>query len=165
MSPIPLRVVLLIAVATSQIFGGVSCCCLGRTLFADLLTVGNATASEFVSPRDFSSVAQKQQTGKCPKCLARKSSPTATEKTALNRLYDHRAKVCHDSECRCVKLAVKASTSSFPRLLSHDSHAWVSPALGVNPEREVLTHILANYDVPVRFGGRSWQSIACLWNN
>jgi len=162
MSTIPLQFVLLIAVATSHIFGGVSCCCLGRTLFADLLTVSNTTATELALQKEFSWVRQKQQTGKCQKCLARKSSPTATEKIASNRLHDHRAKVCQDGECRCVKLAVKASS---PPLLSHDSHAWVSLALGVNPEREVLTHILANYDVPIRFGGRSWQSIACVWKN
>jgi len=165
MTPIPLQVVLLIAVAISQIFGGISCCCLGITLVADLNIASNATASELVSPQESSSVLQTRQTGKCSKCWAKKSNSTVTEKTSSHRLHDHHVKVCQDVECRCVKLAVKASTSSSPPLLSHDSHAWVSPALGVNPEREVLTHILAKYDVPARFGGRSWQSIACLWNN
>jgi len=165
MTPIPLQVVLLIAVAISQIFGGISCCCLGRTLVADLNTASNATASELVSPQESSSVLETRQTGKCSKCWAKKSSPTGTEKTFSKQIYDHYVNICEDGECRCVKLAVKASTPSSPPSLSNDSLAWLSPVLGVKPEREGLTHIFAKYDVPARFGGRSWQSIACLWNN
>jgi len=165
MSPIPIQVVLLFAVATSQIFGGISCCCLGRTIFANILTVNNATTSELASPNEFPAVLQKRQAGTCPKCSVRKSSPAAALQTSSNQRYDHRAKVCEGGKCRCVKFAVSSSTPREPPSLNHDSHACVSLVLDLKPEREVLTRMLAKYEVPVRFGGRSWQSIACVWKN
>jgi len=162
---IPLQFVLLFAVATSQIFGGISCCCLGRTLFADMLAVKRSTATELASQHEFSSELQERQTGKCPKCSARKSSPAALEQSTSNPLHDRRDKVCEDSQCRCVKHFVNASTPNDPPFLSHDSDAWLIPFPDVKPEREVLTLILAKFEVPARFGGHSWQSIACVWNN
>ena len=164
MSPNPLQVVLLFAVATSQIFGGFSCYCLGRTLFADLLTVNSVTATKLASPNELSSTPQKRQIGKCPKCSVRKSSPAAAVQTSSNQHHDHRAKVCEDGKCRCVKLVVSATAPSDPSSLKYDSQ-WVSPVLDVKPEREVFIRIVANFEVPARFGGRSWQSIACLWTN
>ena len=165
MSHIPLKVVLLFAVATSQIYGGISCCCLGRTLFADMLTANNATATDLASQQEFSSVPQKHQTGKCPKCSARTIGPAASEQAPSNQVDEHLAKVREDGQCRCVKLVVNARTPSEPPSLNHDSHSWVSPVLDVKPEREVLTLVSPKFEVPVRFGGRSWQSIACIWKN
>jgi len=165
MSLIPFRVILLFAVATSQIFGGISCCCLQRTLFADIHTGSRSTAYEHAAQSELSSVPQKQQTGKCPKCSARKSSPAIAVKTSSNQRRDHRAKVCEDGQCRCIKLVISANTPSDPPSPNHDSLAWVSLVLDVKPEREVLTRISSNFEVPVRFGGRSWQSIACVWKN
>ena len=162
MFPIPLQVVLLFAVAISQIFGGISCCCLQRALSPDNLAASGATVSELFSQPDFSAVLQKQQTGKCPKCSSRQSSPAIVVKTTSN---EHRAKICEDGHCRCVKLVNSVNIPSDPPTPNQDSHAWVSLVLDVKPEREVLTRVLAKYEVPVRFGGRSWQSIACVWKN
>jgi len=166
---IPLQFVLLFAVATSQIFGGISCCCLGRTLFADLFTVSNASATGFASQNESSSVIQTRQTGKCPHCSVRKSSPAASEpkseQLSANKIHNHRAKFCGNDQCGCAKLVVNASTPSNPPSLSYDSHAWLSPVLDVNPQRQAFALVSPKFDVPVRFGGRSWQSIACLWNN
>lgn len=165
MFPIALPVVLLFAVATSQIFGGISCCCLGRTPFAEMLTVNNATATEIAPQHEFFSVTQKRKTGKCPKCSVRKSSPAASEQTSSNKLHHYRAKVCEGGQCGCIKPVVNASTPSDPPPLNHDSHVWVSSVLDVKPEREVVAHISPRFEVPIRFGGRSWQSIACVWKN
>jgi len=169
MSPIPFQVVLLFAVATSQIFGGISCCCLGRTLFAELDTADNVTATKLASQHKFSSAPPKRQTGRCPKCSVRKSSSTASgggsEQASSGRLKNRRAKVCEDGQCLCIKHVVDACPPSSPPSLSHESYAWVSPVLNVKPDREVLACILDKHEVPVRFGGRSWQSIACLWKN
>jgi len=165
MSLIPLKAVLLFAVAISQIFGGISCCCLGRTFFADLLTVNSVTANKLASPNELSSVPQKRKIAKCPKCSVRKSSPAAAAKTSSNQRHDHRARVCEGGKCQCVKLIVSTNTPSDSPTPNHDSHAWVDAVLAEKPEREVLTRSFAKYEVPVRFGGRSWQSIACLWKN
>jgi len=169
MSLIPLQFVLLFAVATSQIFGGISCCCLGRTLFADLPAVSNASSTEFVWQNESSSVLQSLQTGKCPNCSVKKSSPAASEQkhehASSNKIHDQRAKFCGNDQCGCVKLFVNASTLTNPSSLSYDSHAWLSPVLDVNPQRQAFALVSPKFDVPVRFGGRSWQSIACLWNN
>ena len=162
MSRIPLKIVLLFAVATSQIFGGISCCCVGRTFFADLLKFNNVTTTKFSSPN---SVAQKRQIGKCPKCSVRKSSPAVAVQTSSNQRSAHRTKVCEGGKCKCVKLVVSANTPCDPPAPNHDSHAWVDSILDVKPEREVLTGSSAKYEVPVRFGGCSWQSIACVWKN
>jgi len=159
---IPLKVVLLFAVATSQIFGGISCCCLGRTFFADVLKVNNVAASKLLLQNEFPAVPHKRQTGRCPKCSVRKSSPATAVQSYWN---DHRANVCESGKCRCVKIAVRSSTPSDPPSLNHDTHAGVGQVLDVKLEREALIRASAKYELPVRFGGRSWQSIACVWKN
>ena len=144
MSPIPIQVFLLFAVATSQIFGGFSCCCLGRT---------------------FPSVPTKQQTGKCPKCSAGKNSVAIAVRTSLNQHHDYGVKVGEDGQCRCFKLVISANSPSDPPSLNYDTHAWVSPVMEMKSDHEGLIRILARHEVPFRFGGRSWQSIACVWKN
>jgi len=165
MSLFPLKVVLLLAVATSQIFGGIACCCLGRSILADSLTVNSVTSTKLASPNELSSVPQKRQMGKCPKCSSRKNSPEAALQTSSNQRYDHRARVCEGGKCQCVKLVVSVNTPSDLPTPNYDSYAWVDPVLDVKPEHEVLSRNSAKYEVPVRFGGCSWQSIACLWKN
>ena len=164
MSPIPLQVVLLFAVATSQIFGGISCCCLGRSNSSSLLAVSNSTVSELALRHSSSSELKKGPSGTCPRCSVRKSSPISSMQTASNHRQDYHSRVCGDGNCRCVNHAANASTSNNPPSLSCDANGRLSPILDVKPQSALITPVFAKFEIPVRFGGRSWQSIACVWN-
>ncbi len=165
MNLLPFKVVLLIAVATSQIFGGISCCCLGRSIFGNLLTMDSAKANQFAMPGGLASVTQKRQIGKCAKCSVGKRSPAIAVHISSNQRQDRRARVCEGGKCRCCRLVISANTPLDPPTTDCHAPNWVDPILGVKPGREVLNRNSEKYEVPVRFGGRNWQSIACLWKN
>lgn len=163
MSLISLKYVLLFALAYSQIFGGISCCCLGRTLFSipavvDASSVGDETsknkAAETASP-----------TGKCPKCSARKSTERLTSKDASTNRETPCSTISDDGQCRCQKLVINSSTPNEPSTVDNANHTWWLPVLGSAPKHEVAMPELRKFEVPIRFGGRSWQSIACVWKN
>jgi hypothetical protein len=158
----PLQIVLLFAVSISQIFGGISCCCLGKGLFGD-----SPSASEVVV-RDLESgsksVSTPKPVGKCPKCSGRRAE-RSTAKDESSRTSQNQSKVCEDSQCRCVKLIVNAKTEVEPVSIHGNEKAWSSSVVVPMPLLVLANFELRKFEVPVRFGGRSWQTIACVWKN
>ena len=163
MSLIPLQYVLLFALAFSQIFGGISCCCLGRTLFSNSEVVDASSVGDAASKNKTTETARP--TGKCPKCSARKSSDWLACKDTSTDRSTPCSTISDDEQCRCQKLIINAGTPN--ELLTADgaNHAWWLPVLGSVPKHELAMIELRKFEVPIRFGGRSWQSIACVWKN
>ena len=154
MSSLILHIVLLFAVAYSQIFGGVSCCCLSRMIIASLAPAQVAAPASVDHAMSNVSVAPK-----CPKCAAAQ----ATGARNVNPEGLRSSSVSGSNECRCAKAISSATTQLEPR----------SPSIAV----QYIATTLATWDVipraqrivfqrhriPIPFEGCSWQSIACVW--
>jgi hypothetical protein len=162
MSPKPLQLVLLVAVAVSQIFGGISCCCLGRSLFGQASSVGEGTVREAGS--ESVPVAASLPTSGCPKCALRATRQLTASKQSSGKA-DHFPKLCEDDECRCVKVTNNASPPNDPPSSNDVSLTWAVPIKDTVPSRVPIALGSRKFEIPVRFGGHSWQSIACVWKN
>lgn len=166
MSFIPLQYVLLFAIAISQIFGGISCCCLGRTLFSSTATTAAAAIGDSCgnSSALASSNIASSPIRKCPKCSARQSGRTVIKDEAATRTKSH-SQVSDDGQCRCQKLAVSANASKDAVTVDYQAFAYSLSALVSAPKHAVVAMELRRFEVPIRFGGHSWQSVACVWKN
>jgi hypothetical protein len=158
MSSVPLQLVLLFAVAYSQIFGGVSCCCLSRALFMSW-----THSSEVSSPSGSeASTAGPADSPKCPKCAAsRTSSESGTPEVKGGRTCT----LSDDYQCRCAKLAASAGVHTDPFSPINVPHELASSANLWNVVPAAKAEVSRSDGMPVRFGGRSWQSVACVWKN
>lgn len=163
MSLIPLQYVLLFALAYSQIFGGISCCCLGRTLFSNSAMVDASSVGDASSKNRTAETARP--TGKCPKCSARKPANPLTSKDASAKRATPCSTISDDGQCRCHKLVINANSQNEPLTVDGANPVWWLPVLESIPKHEVAMIELRKFEVPIRFGGRSWQSIACIWKN
>jgi hypothetical protein len=165
MSTFPLQLVLLIAVVTSQVLGGNSCCCLERAMFS-FFVVDGSKATDADRRQETSPDCQQRPTGTCPKCSVRKGNAALPELEARKLLPCHQSQVGEDGQCRCAKLVINATIPGDQFSSKLVSPAWSMPfRLESRPEREVDSLLLRNYEVPVRFGGHSWLSVACTWKN
>ncbi len=163
MSPLPLQYVLLFALAYSQIFGGISCCCMGRTLFGNPAVVGASSNGDAASKNTTAETAKP--TGKCPKCSARKPANPPTSKDASAKPATPCSTISDHGQCRCQKLVINANTQKEQLTVDGANPIWWLPVLESMPKHEVAMIELRKFEVPIRFGGRSWQSIACVWKN
>jgi hypothetical protein len=163
MSSIPLQIVLLIAVVISQILGGNSCCCLERAIFSALADDGSQ-ATEAFRNSEASPSPQQSQKWNCPKCSVRKASPAIPDLGA-QKLQCRLPQFGEDVECRCIKLSNNANTPSGPFSLKLDLPTWSNQVHLARHKREVVSLVFRKYEVPIRFGGHSWLSIACIWKN
>ncbi len=161
MSVIPLQYVLLFAIAISQIFGGISCCCLGRTFFSSTATTGAAAIGELSGNK---SAVASSPSRKCPKCSARQSGRASVKDSASTRSKSC-SQVSDDGQCRCQKLALSANASKDAVTVDYKAFAHSLSALVSAPKHAVVAMELRRFGVPIRFGGHSWQSIACVWKN
>jgi hypothetical protein len=157
LSSLVLRVVLLFAVAYSQILGGISCCCLSRMI------VAGVTASSDVAPSaetDLSAVS-KLPAPKCPKCASSQTAAARSVSATGVQAYG----VAGGSECQCAKRYFVAIVQLEPRSPAASAPFLTMPlAIWCRDYIEVRScHHRA--EVPIRFGGHSWQSIACIWKN
>jgi len=155
MSPFSLQFVLLVAVAASQIFGGISCCCLGKAIFPPVAYAANGSQP----------ATQPVQRARCPKCAARTShqSPASLSKP-VKQLSDP-AKVCENIQCRCIKAVNSASTPNDPSVHQPTVYGLVGTIPAPLLTSADRTPAARKFKVPDRLGGRSWQSIACVWKN
>jgi hypothetical protein len=154
-----LKSILLFAVVYSQIFGGFSCCCLGRSLLADL-NGGSIAATPLPKVVE---VDLPERT-KCPKCATRSTVHRA--KPAASKLGTQTAKVFEDGQCKCQKSVVNARVSKEPvsesaqvnRLGGYVSTSWTDSV-------DRSTSCLGTIQLPAHLDGPSWQSVACVWKN
>lgn len=148
--------VLLIAVVYSQVLGGISCCCLGRTLLAGV----NCTDQ----PAGATGGAEETPVN-CPKCLAKTAAAREQCRSSSAEDLGLSVAACENGQCRCAKLVVNASNPNGQDSVSVRSANW--------PNNILLPYLtiaetpiwLIRHEVPLRFGGHSWQSIACVWKN
>ena len=161
-----LKVALLIAVATSQVFGGVSCCCFGRVVFS-FFVVEEAKALKTNLSQEAFLPSHIQPQGKCPKCMAdRKGSNAVSTRVGQRKQLCRQQPDLHDDgQCRCSKLALTASTESDTPVIDSRAHGVPVHGFVVEPERQNFRLVVRKYEVPLRYGGHSWQSFACVWKN
>lgn len=154
MPSLNLHIVLLFAVAYSQIFGGVSCCCLSRTIFASL------------SPTHETASATQAQTSaivpfvpKCPKCAASQVSARQSPQGDGYQL----SSVSQCNKCQCTKTVSSATVHAEPRSLSIAVNFIATFALSGDLIPRAESSSFQRHEITIRFGDNSWQSIACHW--
>jgi hypothetical protein len=64
-----------------------------------------------------------------------------------------------------VKLVVNAKTEAESVSILGSEKAWSNFIVAPMPLLVSANLELRKFEVPVRFGGRSWQTIACVWKN
>ncbi len=157
-----LHSVLLLAVVSSQILGGVSCCCLGRSLLESISGLPLAAAVADVA----SSKAVAAQPSQCPKCAARPTGkPTGSARPVEKTSSTSRLDTCLGNQCNCSKLVLNASVPTEPISVPAKSAGWASVAVTSPKMLAIAMSNFGKFEVPIRFGGRSWQTIACVWKN
>lgn len=157
-----LHSILLLAVAYSQVFGGVSCCCLGRSLLESIN--GKPLAAAVADVASSKSVAA--QPSRCPKCAARPTGkPNDSMQPASKTSSQSPLGVCQDGQCDCSKPVLNASQSKEPISVPVKSIGWVSVAVTSPNPVAIDISSFGKFEVPIRFGGRAWLTIACVWKN
>lgn len=151
---------LLLSVVYAQILGGVSCCCLGRSLLASIRqSQANSKSSEVISK----DIGVRKQF-RCSKCSNRSSVSTDADRVRpKNR--DANPKACNDESCHCTKVVVNASEPKRPASISVQIDEWNPDAVFAYTSYSHAPIWVNRFEVPVRFGGRSWKTIACVWKN
>ncbi len=156
MSSLPLHLLLLFAVTCSQLFGGVACCCLSRAILSKLTT---SSANDSLSVKQLLA-ASSQGIPKCPKCLAA-SAWRANGQVKSDRLW--RCSLTENSACRCVKVTADTCLP-FEPISPLGWLSFVAIESGVQKSNpSVGKEATRSFEVPIRFGGHRWQSLACIW--
>lgn len=158
MAPIFLKIVLVFAIAISQAIGGVSCCCLGSALSESLfLTQGSSLHRGDVNP--FSELQSA-----CPKCRTRDLSGASEKRVSVAKNKFSYPGVGRDSRCNCDKHEISSDVPSEPVSVKHSVQLSIQ-LFRVKVSIFDQVRRLHDYNVPIRFGGHSWQSIVCVWRN
>jgi len=155
MSSVTLHIILLLAVAYSQIFGGVSCCCLSRSIL-----VGSYSSSEYPpSSEQGPASTNAPSVPKCPRCAASKSSVAKS----FDANGSPATSIAAGSECQCAKASSHAALQLEPRAPSVTVHFIALPPATWDLVPVEEQKAWQRHEVPFRFGGNSWQSMACVW--
>jgi hypothetical protein len=152
---VPLKLVLLIAIATSQIFGGVSCCCFARSelAFSSSHSVGKTSNT---SPEP-----QAQHPVKCSKCATRNTKLQSDSSLANTTTFNH-SNLDQDDQCLCTRVSFNAYNSeSYPSVESHLT--YLSCESTTEPRASESVNSARKHEVPLQTNHHSWQSIACIW--
>lgn len=163
MNSSPLKLVLLFAIAISQIFGGISCCCLGKAVCSAFR--GEDAAMRVVRSDSVESASKPQSSSRCPKCAARTSVRAVVEIRNNGNPHCNRTYASENNQCRCVKLTINSSNPTDAPSFHPDVQNAVAHDPISNTHGRIDNPPSRNYAVPIRFGGHSWQSIACVWKN
>lgn len=148
----------MIAVAISQAIGGVSCCCLGRA-FSESLS-GFSGPAPFVMTEG-SSVTRPA----CPKCSARTLNGSPSKSDVVSQTICADERVENEQRCNCAKLEILSNAPGDPVSVERDIQLGFGILCVGEPLPRVESLRLSDFKVPVRFGGHSWQSFACVWRN
>jgi hypothetical protein len=155
-----LKCVLLVAVATSQVFGGVSCCCLGSKLAASFTSDGAGLTTDLDGR-----ASSNEPRAACPKCAVRKQVPAKGEQSSRSPSRYDEFSAEDRSPCQCIKRVLAASLPSEPMSFVSDNLFYECQSFIHGLTRDVETISVRDYKVPDRLGGRCWQSLACVWKN
>lgn len=155
-----LKFALLVAVATNQILGGILCCCIGKTFAASFTEPGSIVTTQTVgqaSPTEVRPV--------CPKCVVRKVRPSEDDGVSHSTMRCRDVSAEKGDPCRCVKLDLALSVLSESKSFVPDETASDLLHFGPCERCEVKMTAARNHIFPDLLGGRSWQSITCVWRN
>lgn len=155
MLSLAIHLVLLFAVACSQIFGGIACCCLSRSIIDSFSTTQAVAASVQLAP----ATAQQPTAAKCPRCVASQASASGS----VNAKKTLGCGVAGTCGCQCNKAAASATVQLEPRFQISNVQSVVPPSSTWDLVPCSTGRVLHEYQIPIRFGGPSWQSVACLW--
>ncbi len=154
MSSLTVHIVLLCAIVCSQIMGGVSCCCFSRAVLA-----GFAAASDVASFHDDQAIPEAATVARCPRCAV--SRAAAAKSVQVKQLK--RCCVGHGDDCQCCKASAIATLRAEASYTSFVGPFVVIPALIMGFVPRVGRMLMPGHEVPIRFGGPSWQSLARVW--
>lgn len=172
MASSPLPILLLIAVAFSQVFGGVSCCCLSRSLFLDWgssLTNPESNLEHCDSQKPTQRSVAAKALPKCPRCSstkpARSSAKNGTPALAKSS-KPMSGMVCKSDgseHCQCTKYVAAAELSNWVKSIPLTSLDW-SFFNGIATDARPSTSRTLNRETSTRHSNRvSWQAYACIW--
>lgn len=168
MSSLPLHLVLLCAIACSQIFGGFSCCCLARSIAAGLYIAAEAALpKQQEQEQEQEQATSSQRTApKCPRCATGRVSAASARVATANENEVNGLQPCSLSgggECRCVKPSSLATLQHELRYQSIPVYFIPRPIVGLEAIPCEVQGEVRRHNLPLRFGGHSWQSMACIW--
>ncbi len=152
-----IHAVLLGAIAFSQIIGGISCCCLSKVLS----TTGTQDAqAECIAPTSML-VEREWSRPACPRCLTSRQLAVRDQ----GPVPDAGSVLASDQQCDCSQVLLRAVMPDEPRAVVSVKSLFAVP-FEIRPARlAVQINQVARGELPVRFGGHSWRSIACVWKN
>ena len=166
MPSVLLQFILLFAVATSQIFGGISCCCLGRVVSSQRVDDGsNAPSANAQESIVVAQQSRKQQTGTCAKCSLTRAGGSPGRQADLRNQDCRETRVSEDGRCRCVKIVTCGNVRNDPNSSSPDTQIAADQDSFAKSEHAIAVLLLRRFEIPIRFGGHSWQSVNCIWVN
>ncbi|AMV30593.1 hypothetical protein VN12_00655 [Pirellula sp. SH-Sr6A] len=149
MSSFPTSILLLIAVAFGQIFGGVSCCCLSRSLLDGWASAGTSIESETAAP-------------KCPRCAAAAPQPCpANDPRPIPPVEGFKSNDAN--QCDCVEHALEADRPSEGGTATETSPSWAILEDLSSRTRAASSHVVQGALPPLRSHGISWQALAYKW--
>lgn len=159
---------LLIAIAYSQILGGVTCCCLVRSLsdrFGELTSVlvsdSDSCGASFVD------VAEKPTFVRCPKCAARSTVQNSNPPEIAIENSGKGASNCEiDAPCSCSKIDLvgnESNESPTPKFKTGGAD-WIPPLVPSLSVFGLECSILYRSPPLLRPCKQSWQSLVCVWN-
>lgn len=160
---------LLLAIAYSQILGGITCCCLVRSISDRIAILKNVSDSEpnscAVSDSD---VAVKPPRFRCPKCAAQSNGQSSDTPVVAARDFAKSNGVSEiDAPCSCSKFHfVGNECSESPTLKFKNGGAdWVAPLVPRHSDHNL--QVRSQYGSPPFLlpSKHSWQSLVCVWNN
>ncbi len=152
-----IHAVLLGAIAFSQILGGISCCCLSKVLSLAGTLVAKAECTgpaSMLAEREWSRPA-------CLRCLTSRQLTVRDQEMVT----DVGIVLTSDQQCDCSQVLLRAVVPDEPRTVVSVKSLFAVP-FEIRPARlAVQINQVARGELPVRFGGHSWRSIACVWKN
>lgn len=158
----------LIAIAYSQILGGITCCCLVRSLSERLGTLTSVQASDADScDTNVADVKEKPTHVRCPKCAARSTTQNSDSPKNVAQESSQPASTGEiNAPCSCSKLDLVGNESNeSPSLKFKTGGAdWIPPLLSRLSVFGLECSIQYSSPPLLRPSKQSWQSLVCVWN-
>lgn len=165
MASSPLPILLLIAVAFSQVFGGVSCCCLSRSLFLDW---GSSSSNSDMDSKHCDPLKPSKRSGpgktssKCPRCSAAKTATPAPSKDS-KPISGIVCKSNGSEQCQCTRYVAAAELATWTKSVPQTFLDWSLLTDVATQTLPSTTRALICETVPLHPSGVSWQAYACIW--
>jgi hypothetical protein len=155
------KIVLLIAVLTSQIVGGSSCCCFSRLLASTLDSALNSAVSRNIPARGYA----------CPKCCKHQAeSGEGISTVGVSKLLKRQTSCSGNDRCNCLRnpnFGAPEEKPSVSLLNQHEHNQHEAPLAFRDLRWSLAIHknVKCSYSPPrcPWPAKRNWQCIACIW--